>query len=450
MSNIDIDNNYFLKTLNHTLLIINHKLVIHYNNKVNKIFDSDEKKLNKIISKHNILLIKNHIKSLNKSPSSKLKKSINFFLKQRTNNDYIYLDCSLGLYSTTTYSIILKDISDTYKQSIIQRCCYTISEAIYQSDDLDTLYKEIHMAVSEITNTNNFYIATINLADEIIEFPYFIDRVDEKPEPRGFKNGLTEYIINSGKSLLLDEKSYDSFIHENKINVVGQKCFNWIGIPLKLNNNKTIGMIGIQSYNDKNKFNENDLKLLELISNQIATAIKRKKDDIHIHKQAHYDALTGLTNKALFYDRLDHAILQAERQDEVIAVLFIDIDDFKYINDSLGHSAGDEVLKMVADIIKSSVRKSDTVSRWGGDEFCVLLPSVKSNEGVLKLYKRILNESFNNIKLKNKKIQLKVSIGISMYPMDGDKPEVLIDNADNAMYESKKNGKNQYRIFSSK
>ena len=104
--------------------------------------------------------------------------------------------------------------------------------------------------------------------------------------------------------------------------------------------------------------------------------------------------MTGLTNKTLFYDRLDHAILQAQRHDEVIAVLFLDIDDFKNINDSMGHTMGDELLKIIGNIIKASVRKSDTVSRWGGDEFSMLLPNVKTNDGVTKLCTRILNDKF--------------------------------------------------------
>ena len=208
-------------------------------------------------------------------------------------------------------------------------------------------------------------------------------------------------------------------------------------------------MIGIQSYSMLNIFTEEDLKLLLLVSNQIAMAIKRKKDDISIHKQANYDHLTGLTNKALFYDRLEHAILQAQRHDEVIAVLFLDIDDFKIINDTMGHNAGDQLLKIIGDIIKTSVRKSDTVSRWGGDEFCILLPNIKNKEGIFKLCDRILNNKFSNIQLNSQNVRIMASIGISLYPKDANKPELLIENADAAMYHSKKNGKNQYKLFSS-
>ena len=131
-----------------------------------------------------------------------------------------------------------------------------------------------------------------------------------------FSNGLTDYVIKTGKSLHLDSKTFDKTVKKNKISIIGTKCKYWIGIPLKLTNGKIIGMFGIQSYNNKNIFNYNDLKLLEMISNQIAMSIKRKKDDINIHKQAHYDHLTGLTNKSLFYDRFELAIHQAEREEE--------------------------------------------------------------------------------------------------------------------------------------
>ena len=121
----------------------------------------------------------------------------------------------------------------------------------------------------------------------------------------------------------------EKFTKKNNINLSGTKCNNWLGVPLKLTNGKTIGMIGIQSYDININFNEEDKRILHFVSDQIAMAIKRKIDDIQIHKQAHYDQLTGLTNKALFHDRLEHAIEHARRHDEVIAVLFIDLDNFK-------------------------------------------------------------------------------------------------------------------------
>ena len=141
-------------------------------------------------------------------------------------------------------------------------------------------------------------------------------------------------VTSNGKKLKFNREGNAYFIQlrnkqkKNDINLSGTKCNNWLGVPLKLTNGKTIGMIGIQSYDQDVNFNEEDKKILHFVSDQIAMAIKRKIDDIQIHKQAHYDQLTGLTNKALFHDRLDQAIHTAERKDEVLAVLFIDLDKY--------------------------------------------------------------------------------------------------------------------------
>tara|TARA_B100001094_G_scaffold327007_1_gene384278 strand:- start:2030 stop:3349 length:1320 start_codon:yes stop_codon:yes gene_type:complete len=420
------------------ILIIDENLNIYYNNK--KFKHIEGKNLSKSLNKKNTSFIYQSIKDINESASK--------IAVQQYEDNFYYLEITISIFSEGYYNITIKDVTKTHRSSIIQKCCFTISEAIYNSNDLETLYKEIHLAVTEITNTDNFYISTVDWSKNEIDFPYYIDKHDTVPNTRNFKNGLTEHVINSGESVLLDNTTYDNFIKINNIKIRGKKSYNWLGVPLKLNNNKTVGMIGIQSYKNYNKLTTDDLNLLNMVSNQIATAIKRKKDDIYIHKQAHYDALTGLTNKALFYDRLDHAILQAQRHDEVIGVLFLDIDDFKNINDTMGHSIGDELLKIIAEIIKVSVRKSDTVARWGGDEFCVLLPSVKDNDGVIKLCDRILTKNFRNIKLNDKRININASIGISFYPMNGKDAESLIDNADKSMYKAKQNGKNQFRVYS--
>jgi len=422
--------------------------ILYKNNSGTDILNvSKAENFSNLLDDSNFILFKNNLELSKKNKSNSIFILYNIFM----NYKYIEFTISSTISNgSKLFLVTLKDITKEHKDSLIQSCCYDISEAIYDSDDLDTLYHQIHIAVSKITNTNNFYISLVDWSCNKIDFPYYIDSKDKKPNSRYFKNCLTEFVITNGKAVLINkDNNYDNFIKKNNINVVGEKCKNWLGIPLKLTNGKTIGMIGIQSYSSSNIFTQEDLKLLLLVSNQIATAIKRKKDDIFIHQQANYDHLTGLTNKALFYDRLEHAILQAQRHDEVIAVLFLDIDDFKIINDTMGHPIGDELLKIIGNIIKTSVRKSDTVSRWGGDEFCILLPNIKNEEGIFKLCDRILNNKFSNIKLNKKNIKIMASIGISLYPNDGIKPEKLIENADAAMYHSKKNGKNQYKLFSS-
>ena len=343
--------------------------------------------------------------------------------------------------------IIIDDITKIHTEEIKKSCIYKISEAIHDSDDLDTLYNEIHFILSTVTDVKNFYIALIDWESELITFPYFVDQYDKIPSPYKMKKGLTEYVLKSGQSLLLNKEIYKNLIKTHNIEPIGQSCYNWLGVPLKLANGKTIGMICVQNYTDDYIFSEEDKKILQYSSDQIAMAIKRKVDDIKIHKQAHYDDLTGLTNKALFHDRLDQAIHNAERKDEVLAVLFIDLDNFKYVNDSMGHSIGDKLLKIIGNKLIESTRKSDTVSRWGGDEFTILLPNIKRLSGIYKLCDRILNTHLNNIIIEGQELHITASIGVSLFPQDGINPDMLIKNADAAMYKSKELGKNQFHLY---
>ena len=342
---------------------------------------------------------------------------------------------------------IIEDISLMKHEEIKKLCIYKISEAIHDSDDLDTLYSEIHTILSNITNVKNFYISLIDWNHKTLSFPYFVDEKDTKPKPYEIKKGLTEYVINSGESLLLNEEIYNNLIDSNNIEPIGTPCYNWLGVPLKLLNGKTIGMICVQNYNNDYIFKEEDKKILQYVSDQIAMAIKRKIDDIQIHKQAHYDDLTGLTNKALFHDRLETELHHAKRKEELLAVLFIDLDNFKYVNDSMGHDVGDKLLKIISSKLSNSVRKGDTVSRWGGDEFTILLPNIKRISGIFNLCDRILNHNFKNIIIEGQELHITGSIGIAMYPQDGNNPDLLIKNADAAMYKSKELGKNQFHLY---
>ena len=365
-------------------------------------------------------------------------------------NKLKYIRLSFNKYTSKkkTYILsIIEDITHIHHEEVKKSCIYKISEAIHDTEDLDSLYQEIHDILSAITNVTNFYIALADWKLNSISFPYFVDEKDKKPKPYKMKKGLTEYVLNTGESLLLNHDIYKNLIKTNNIEPIGSPCYNWLGVPLKLLNGKTIGMIGVQNYKNDYVFREEDMKLLQFVSDQIAMAIKRKIDDIQIHKQAHYDELTGLTNKALFHDRLETSILAAERKDEVIVVLFIDLDNFKYVNDSMGHAAGDRLLKIIAAKLNESVRKGDTVSRWGGDEFTILLPNVKRISGIFKLCERILNEQFKNVVIEGQELHITASIGIAIYPQDGDTADKLIKNADAAMYKSKDLGKNQFHLY---
>ena len=149
------------------------------------------------------------------------------------------------------------------------------------------------------------------------------------------------------------------------------------------------------------------------------------------------DALTGLPNRLSFEQRLDHGLIQAKRHGWGLAVLFIDIDKFKSINDSYGHDLGDQVLLMVANRLKSFVRDEDMVSRWGGDEFVCLLLEVKQDAGVTRLAEKMINRIAEACEFNGTTLSIRASIGIAIYPADGDTSDILFKNADTAMYKAK-------------
>jgi diguanylate cyclase (GGDEF)-like protein/PAS domain S-box-containing protein len=162
---------------------------------------------------------------------------------------------------------------------------------------------------------------------------------------------------------------------------------------------------------------------------------------------AQHDALTDLPNRVLFSDRLTQAIALAERQAKQLAVMFIDLDYFKKINDSLGHEVGDKMLVSVADRLTACVRRSDTVGRLSGDEFAVLLAQVEHPEDAAYSAQKILRALSAPHVIDNKSLGINVSIGVSTYPIDAQDAEGLLNRADNAMYEAKEHGRNNYQFF---
>jgi diguanylate cyclase (GGDEF)-like protein/PAS domain S-box-containing protein len=157
---------------------------------------------------------------------------------------------------------------------------------------------------------------------------------------------------------------------------------------------------------------------------------------------AHHDQLTGLPNRYLLIERLERMIEQAKRDNRFFALLFIDLDNFKEVNDTAGHAAGDRILKRTALLLKQALRTSDTVARFGGDEFVVLLSHTRNRDDVGLVVRHLCSVLHNDISLGDKKIPLTASIGLASYPLDGTSSDALLSYADTAMYEAKKNHKN--------
>lgn len=162
---------------------------------------------------------------------------------------------------------------------------------------------------------------------------------------------------------------------------------------------------------------------------------------------AEHDFLTGLPNRLLINDRLSQALMIAKRDKEFVALLFLDLDRFKNINDSLGHEIGDQLLKMVAIKLASCLRASDTISRQGGDEFMILLPEMVDHFSPAEVAEKLLAATRQPFEIAGHEIRISVSIGISVYPDDGDNVEMLTKSADSAMYHAKALGRNNYQFF---
>ncbi|MBU4583504.1 MAG: PAS domain S-box protein [Proteobacteria bacterium] len=174
---------------------------------------------------------------------------------------------------------------------------------------------------------------------------------------------------------------------------------------------------------------------------------ERKKTEETIRYMAFHDALTGLPNRSLFYDRLIMAIAHAERFDEKIAVMMLDLDKFKDVNDTFGHSVGDLLLQAIAEKLIRQIRKGDTVARMGGDEFMLIFADLKQTDYVNTITEKILEDFQAHVTINNHIISITTSIGIAVYPDHGGDVDTLVKNADIAMYEAKKAGENQYQFY---
>jgi len=174
---------------------------------------------------------------------------------------------------------------------------------------------------------------------------------------------------------------------------------------------------------------------------------ERKAAEETIRQLAYHDALTGLPNRILMHDRLTIAMARAERTHKKLALMMLDLDKFKEVNDTRGHTIGDLLLKAVAERLTQSLRKNDTVSRQGGDEFIVILPDLNDKNDALRLAQKILHIFHTPFRLIDHTISISTSIGIALFPDDGITVDELIKHADSAMYESKKKGRNQYHCY---
>ena len=198
---------------------------------------------------------------------------------------------------------------------------------------------------------------------------------------------------------------------------------------------------------DSHEPGPDELELLEMARRLAVVAIEQRQLTDQLAHRALHDALTGLPNRSLFEQRLGQALLDASRHHWVLAVLFIDLDRFKQVNDTLGHMAGDQVLEQVSRRLENCLRKSDSLARMGGDEFTLILTELKDPRDVLSVTRKLLDAFQSPFRVEEYELFLTASIGISLYPRDGRDAATLQKNADTAMYRAKNRGKNNCEFF---
>ncbi|TVP61205.1 MAG: sensor domain-containing diguanylate cyclase [Halomonadaceae bacterium] len=342
---------------------------------------------------------------------------------------------------------VARDITERKRAEAMQTALYTISEAAHMAGDLPALYLRVHEVISELLPAENFFVALYDADSNQLSFPYYVDHYDPSPSPRPLESGtLTETVIRSGEALLLTPDTPGQLVTESG-EAKGKLALDWLGVPL-ISDTETVGALVVQSYSGEVRYTERDKELLQFVSGQIAAAIERKNTHTRLEYLAQHDLLTELPNRALFLDRLQSALKRAQRDSLQLAVVYLDLDRFKQINDTHGHSTGDNLLWEVAQRLRQCVRQSDTIGRIGGDEFAILLDGISKQEDATVVAEKILVTLSEPYYLAGVTVTTTSSLGIAVYPEHGLDDGQLVRHADEAMYAAKRSGGNHYILVS--
>jgi diguanylate cyclase (GGDEF)-like protein len=208
----------------------------------------------------------------------------------------------------------------------------------------------------------------------------------------------------------------------------------------------TYGIVGAYAP-EAGRFDDDSANFMQNVSNTLAAFIERKATEDRLSYMAQFDSLTGLPNRSMYLDRLGHTLVEAARDRLPVAVLFVDIDRFKNVNDTLGHSAGDTLLVKIAERLQASVRLGDTIGRLSGDEFAVAVAHLAREDHAGVVAQKIVSSLAMPFLIDGHSVYVSASVGISVYPSDGTEPDVLVKNADTAMYRVKQSGRNAYQFY---
>ncbi|WP_223550023.1 bifunctional diguanylate cyclase/phosphodiesterase [Pseudomonas sp. A-B-19] len=332
---------------------------------------------------------------------------------------------------------VARDITERKQAESRQAALYAISEAAHAAEDLLALFKRIHMIIGEWLPALNFSVALYDERCAQLNFPYHVDDHEPQPEQPGTMTGrLCSEVIRTGQPILLtpDQNTPpDGF----EVLSTGQSTACWLGVPLN-SQNGTIGALIVKSIPGGERYTEQDKELLQYVCAQVATAIERKQLHARLQYMAQYDQLTQLPNRELLRERLKASLQVAREGRGRMALLYVDLDRFKQVNDTHGHAVGDMLLQAVANRLKGCVRETDTVARIGGDEFVVLLHSIRAADDTDIVVEKIRQVLVQPLRLDGHSLNIQPSIGVARYPDHGTEEKQLFRHADEAMYCAKR------------
>ena len=249
---------------------------------------------------------------------------------------------------------------------------------------------------------------------------------------------------------LTDEKALRSLVRDlpatEQTFLEDEGVLALLSVPIIVNT-EFWGFLELHQCSSESLWSPQEESIVFAMAASISAALQRQETEQIIHHQAFHDALTNLPNRILFNDRLSLALAAAQRGEKRVAVMFMDLDRFKTINDTLGHSVGDSLLQEVSQRLSGCLREGDTVARWGGDEFTILLPQIESVDSVTQTAFRILESLKAPLQVGTHELYISASIGIALFPDDGLETETLVQNADVALYRCKEQGRGRYELY---
>ena len=331
------------------------------------------------------------------------------------------------------------------KQFIELKILSEIDHLILTNPDLDVVLARIFDSAKHIIPCDFIAITLPDKTDERVGSVYIKEVAGNKPphmQKTTIPVGEAENLNNVEDGLLVNLETQTWHILEplKQHNVVtAQIC------PIRIDNRlRAIFSLGYR----KDSIGEMDeARSARGIIDRLAVALATADRNEKLYHQAHFDDLTGLPNRQLFNDRLEQYIIQAQRKNQRAAVLYIDLDRFKNINDSLGHPSGDNLLQQVAERLRKYVRATDTISRLGGDEFVIVLTNISSPKDVANIAHNIIDAICQPFFILAREIFINLSIGVAMYPEDGKNTKELLAHADAALYHAKESGRGRYMFF---